>query len=179
MKRIMVSGAFLISVSSAFAYQVRINFDPDINFSCYKTYRLVRSAGVQSLRSQFSNQPMEEPIAGLVEQRLAKARLKPARAGADLIISYGIEVKDYAQKVDLSDGVGPTGLGSGDAVYTATLRSIEERTLVINMVDAKQNHLVFEGKSIQTISSRPEKNAKKLAKAVSEILDQYPPRPYR
>jgi hypothetical protein len=48
--------------------------------------------------------------------------------------------------------------------------------LVIDMVDAKQ-HLVFEGILTQTVSSRPEKNAKKLAKAVSEVLDKYPPRP--
>jgi len=58
----------------------------------------------------------------------------------------------------------------------ATVRVIREGTLVIDMVDAKQ-HLVFEGILTQTISSRPEKNVKKLAKAVSEVLDKYPPRP--
>ena len=176
MKRIMVLGALLISVSSGFAYQVQVNFDPAIHFSCYKTYRLVHSTAAQSLRALSPNRLMEERIAGFIEERLATAGLKRVTTGADLMISYRIHVKDYPQNINLSDGVGPTGLGWGDAVYTATVRIIRERTLVIDMVDAKQ-HLVFEGTLTQTISSRPEKDAKKLAKAVSEVLDKYPPRP--
>ena len=37
--------------------------------------------------------------------------------------------------------------------------------------------MVFEGRSNQTISANPGKNAEKLEKAVSEILRAYPPRP--
>jgi hypothetical protein len=174
MKRVIVLGAVLISVSSSFAYQVQVNFDPAIHFSCYKTYRLVHSTADQSLRALSPS--LEERIAGFIEERLATAGLKRVTTSADLMISYRIHVKDYPQNIHLSDGVGPTGLGWGDAVYTATVRMIQEGTLVIDMVDAKQ-HLVFEGMLTQTISSRPEKNAKKLAKAVSEVLDKYPPRP--
>ena len=176
MKRIIVLGALLLSVSSGFAYQVQVNFDPAIHFSRYKTYRLVHSTADQSLRALSPSLIMEERIAGFIEERLATAGLKRVTTNADLMISYRIRVKDYPQNINLSDGVGPTGLGWGDAVYTATARVIREGTLVIDMVDAKQ-HLVFEGMLTQTISSRPEKNAKKLAKAVSEVLDKYPPRP--
>ena len=177
MKRIIVLGALLISVSSGFAYQVQVNFDPAIHFSCYKTYRLVPSTAAPSIRVLSPNRLMEEErIPGFIEERLATAGLKRVTTGADLMISYRIRVKDYPQSINLSDGVGPTGLGWGDAVYTATARINREGTLVIDMVDAKQ-HLVFEGILTQTISSRPEKNAKKLAKAVSEIFDKYPPRP--
>jgi hypothetical protein len=175
MKRIMVLGLLLISVSSGLAYQVQVNFDPAIHFSGYKTYRLVPIAA-QSLRALPPNRLMEERIAGFIEERLATTGLKRVTTAADLMISYRIDIKDYPQNINLSDGVGPTGLGWGDAVYTATVRIIRERTLVIDMVDAKQ-HLVFEGILTQTISSRPEKNAKRLAKAVSEVLDKYPPRP--
>jgi len=176
MKRIIALGALVISMSSGFAYQVQVNFDPAIHFSCYKTYRLVHSTADQSLRALSPNRLIEERIAGFIEERLATAGLKRVTTGADLMISYRIHVKDYPQNINLSDGVGPTGLGSGGAVYTATVRIIREGTLVIEMVDAKE-HLVFEGILTKTISSRPEKNAKKLAKAVSEVLDKYPPRP--
>jgi hypothetical protein len=44
------------------------------------------------------------------------------------------------------------------------------------MVDAKQNQLVFQGTSTQAVSTRPERNSKKLAKAVNEIFEKYPPR---
>lgn len=175
MKRIIVLGALLISVSSGFAYQVQVNFDPAIHFSRYKTYRLADSTAAQSVRALSPNRLTEERIAGFIEGRLATAGLKRVTTGADLVISCRIIVRDYPQRINLSDGVGPTGLGWGDAAYT-TVRVIREETLVIDMVDSKQR-LVFEGILTQTMSSRPERNAKKLAKAVSEVLDKYPPRP--
>ena len=175
MKRIIVLGALLISVSSGFAYQVQVSFDSAIHFSCYKTYRLADSTAAQSVRALSPNRLTEERIAGLIEERLATAGLKRVTTRADLMISYRILVRDYPQTINLSDGVGPTGLGWGDAAYT-TVRVIREETLVIDMVDSKQR-LVFEGILTQTMSSRPERNAKKLAKAVSEVLDKYPPRP--
>jgi len=73
--------------------------------------------------------------------------------------------------------VGPTGLGSGNVVYTAILRTIYEWTLAVNVVDAKRNHVVFEGKLSLTTSSTAERNAKKLTKGFHEILANYPPRP--
>jgi hypothetical protein len=42
-------------------------------------------------------------------------------------------------------------------------------------VDANQKRLVFEGTSTQTISSRPERNTRRLTRAVNEIFEKYPP----
>ena len=109
MKRIMVLGALLISVSSGFAYQVQVTFDPAIHFSSYKTYRLVQSTAAQSLRALSPNRLMEERIAGFIEERLATTGLKRVTKAEDLMISYRIDIKDYPQNINLSDGVGPTG----------------------------------------------------------------------
>jgi hypothetical protein len=76
MRESRVLGALLISVSSGFAYQVQVNFDPAIHFSSYKTYRLVQSTAAQSLRALSPNRLMEERIAGFIEERLATAGLK-------------------------------------------------------------------------------------------------------
>ena len=177
MKRNVRLGAILISVSSGFAYQVQVNFDPAIHFSRYKTYSLLHSTPARSPQALSPNRLMQELIADFIEERLANVGLKEVTTGADLVVSYRIHVKDDPQKINLSDGVGPTGLGWGDAVYSSTVRIIREGTLVIDMVDEKQNHLVFEGILTQTMSSRPEKNVKKMAKAVSEVINKYPPRP--
>lgn len=109
MKRIMVLGPLLISVSSGFASQVQVNFDPAIHFSGYKTYRLVHSTAAQSLRVLPPNRLMEERIAGLIEERLATTGLKRVTTAADLMISYRIDIKDYPQNINLSDGVGRRG----------------------------------------------------------------------
>jgi hypothetical protein len=173
MNRSMVLGTLLISLWPGFAYQVRVNFDPEAHFARYKTYRLVHSTGAQSAPLLFPDQL----IAGFVEERLAARGLKRVTPGADLLISYRFVVAEYPRKINLSDGVGPTGLGWGDTTYTALVRPIQEGTLVIDMVDARKNHIVFEGISSLTVSSSPQKNTKKLAGIVREILESFPPRP--
>jgi hypothetical protein len=49
--------------------------------------------------------------------------------------------------------------------------------LVVDMMDAHRQKLVFEGTSTQMVSSKPEKNTRKLAKAVTEVFARYPPQP--
>jgi hypothetical protein len=44
------------------------------------------------------------------------------------------------------------------------------------MSDARQKQLVFQGVSTATISSRAEKNAKRLQKGINEMFEKYPPR---
>jgi hypothetical protein len=52
-----------------------------------------------------------------------------------------------------------------------------EGVLVVDMVDTHRQKVVFQGTSSQSVSSRPEKNNRKLAKAVSEVFAKYPPQP--
>jgi hypothetical protein len=177
MNRIMVLGALVIAVSPGFAHTVRVDFDRGIHFSCYKTYSWVHSGDARSSQWLFPNQLMEERIGSFIEEALGARGLKRVATGGDLLISYRINVTEYPQVIAFSDGVGPVGLGWGSPFYTATVQAIYEGTLVIDMMDAKQKRLVFQGTSAQTISSRPEKNTKKLAKAINLIFAKYPPRP--
>jgi len=175
MSRIALLATFLIGSVCAFTFPLQVNFDRAVNFSRYKTYRLVQPAGAPSGPAFLVG--VQERIPGWVEERLAAQGLKPVAAGGDLVVSYSIRVTEHSQRINLSDGVGPTGLGSGNVVYTAILRTIYEWTLAVNVVDAKRNHVVFEGKLSLTTSSTAERNAKKLTKGFHEILANYPPRP--
>jgi hypothetical protein len=44
------------------------------------------------------------------------------------------------------------------------------------MTDARQKLLVFQGVSTDTISSKAEKNTKRLQKGICEMFEKYPPR---
>jgi hypothetical protein len=48
-------------------------------------------------------------------------------------------------------------------------------TLVVDMFDAKSKNLVFRGTAEDELSDNPEKNAKKLEKASSKMLKNFPP----
>ena len=48
-------------------------------------------------------------------------------------------------------------------------------TLVVDLFDAKTKQLMFRGSAQDEISDKPEKNAKKLAKASDKLFKDFPP----
>jgi hypothetical protein len=156
-----------------FASQVRVDFDHGVHFSGYKTYSWAPDPAQDVL---FPNQIMRERIACDIEEALAAKGLKRVASGGDLLVKYGVAVKEVPQFTTFYNGPGwGWGWGWSGGLSTTTVQTIYEGTLVLNMVDAHRKQLVFEGTSTQTISSKPEKNTRKLAKAVNEIFEKYPP----
>jgi hypothetical protein len=175
MNRIMLV-ALAIALTPALAHKIRVDFDHNTHFSSYKTYRWVPAADAQASQTQFPNQLMDERVVSFIDQALVARGLKRVTTGGDLLISYHVKVTEQPQYITYDDGPG-WGWGWGSGFATTTVQIIYLGTLVIDMVDEHQKQLVFQGTSTQTISSRPEKNTKKLAKAVNEVFERYPPRP--
>jgi hypothetical protein len=179
MNRVMVLLALACAVSPLTAHRVRIDFDHRGNFSQYKTYRWVQPAVLRPPGEVFPNQLMRERIVGFIEEALAARHLTRVQTGGDLLVSYDMNVSQQAQFTTFTDAFGPGwgwGWGGGTAVSTTVPQVILTGTLVVNMTDARKQQLLFQGVSSQTLSSRPEKNTKRLAKAVNEIFEKYPPR---
>jgi hypothetical protein len=93
-----------------------------------------------------------------------------------------VDVKEQPVFTTISSGMGPGwgwgwGWGWDDGIATTTVQTIYLGTLVVDLVDAHRKQLVFQGTSTQTISSRPERNTKRLAEAVNRVFEKYPPRP--
>ena len=183
MKRTIVLWAMLFAVSPGFAYKTRVDFDHGTHFSSYKTYSWADSADGAPQEALFPNQLMRERVASYIEEALAARGFKRVPAGGDLLISYRINVTQEPVYTTFSNGFGPGwggwdsgwGSGWGSGFSTTTVQSYYEGTVVINMVDANHQKLVFQGASSQDISSRAEKNTKRLCKAVNEIFEKYPP----
>jgi len=181
MSRIVMVLALACAASPGDAHKVRVDFDHTATFGHYKTYRLVQPA--QAGASSFPNQLMQERIAGCIEEALAARGLKRTDGAEDLQITYRIEVTEQPQYTTFIDGGGPGwwgwngGWGGGTGFATTTVQTTYEGALVIDIMDAHQKRLVFQGISTHTIRSRPEKNTKTLTKAVSEVFEKFPPRP--
>jgi hypothetical protein len=119
---------------------------------------------------------MRERIAGFIEEALAARGLKRVESGGDLLVSYQVKVTEEPIYTTFSDGTGPGwGWGWGSGISTTTTEVIYQGTLVVDMWDSHHQQLLFQGTSTQLISSKPAKNTKRLAKAVREILEKYPP----
>jgi hypothetical protein len=173
MREIAISLALVCTALPGLASQVRVDFDHGVHFSGYKTYSWAPDPAQDVL---FPNQIMSERIAGDIEEALAAKGLKRVASGGDLLVSYGVAVKEVPQFTTFYDGPGwGWGWGWPGGFATTTVQTIYEGTLVLNMVDARRKQLVFQGTSTETISSRPAKNTRKMAKAVNEIFEKYPP----
>lgn len=178
MNRVFVLVAIACTMSSGFAHRVRVDFDHATHFSGYKTYRWVHSADIPSPEGQFPNQLMQERVVGFIDEALSARGFKRVTTGGDLLVNWGINVTELPQFTTFSNGAGPGwGWGWGSGFSTTNVQISYEGTLVIDIVDPQKKQLVFQGTSAQAISSRPEKNTKKLAKAVNEVFEKYPPRP--
>lgn len=178
MRPILLIGALVCAASPGLAHKIRVDFDHGIHFSRYKTYRWMDSPAAPPQEALFPNQLMRERISGLIEEAMGARGFKRVTMGGDLLIGYGVQVTEHPEFITFYDGAGPGwGWGWGTGFSTTTVQTIYEGTLVVDMVDANQKKLVFQGTSTQTISSRPERNTRKLAKAVNEIFEKYPPQP--
>ena len=194
MSRIMVLFVLASTASPGFAQRVRVDYDHGCTFSHYKTYRWVDAQKAQSSDMQFPNQLMQERILGFVEESLAAKQFTRVETGGDLLVGYVIKVSAKPQFTTFTDAMGPgwgwggwSGYGPGccgwgwggdwgSAFSTTTIQTTWVATLTVSMTDALQRQLVFQGVSTDTISSKAEKNTKRLQKGISEIFDKYPPR---
>jgi hypothetical protein len=125
---------------------------------------------------------MEQRIMRFIDEALAARGFNRVSTGGDLLVSYTTKVTEEQQLNTFWDGVGP-GWGWGSAwgwnsgFSTTTIETIYHGTLIVDMVDANRKKLVFQGIATDTISSKPQKNTQRYARAVSEIFEHYPPQP--
>ncbi len=174
MNRIVASLVLAFAISPVAAQKVRVDFDHSNDFSHYQTYRW---AG--PLTGDDLNQLMQERVVGFIEEALSARRLKRVKTGGDLVISANVSVRreDVFTTFSNSTGFGwGWDAGWGSAISTTTVQPIFRGTVTVDLVDARRNQLVFQGVSTSSLSSRPARNTKRLAKSVNGIFEKYPPR---
>jgi|SRR5581483_1287662 len=159
-----------LCVISLEAQRAHVDYDHACDFSVYKTYHWTAPAEEQPL-----NQLMMQRLTGFVEEAMGAKRLKLIETGGDLLVRYQMSLTQQEQYTTYADTIGP-GWGWGSAFSTTTVNPVLLGTLTVDVIDAKRNRLIFQGVSTLTVSSRPEKNTKRLAKAVNGIFEKYPPR---
>lgn len=182
MKRFLnvISVVLLIGLGTAFAQDVRYNFDKDTDFAKFKTYKWVAikdAAMVSDL--------VDKQIKSAVDTVLASKGLsKVEEDNADLYIGYQPAVGSEKQFNSYSTGWG-YGPGWGGGWYggagsTSTYGSTEtiyKGQLALDMYNSAGHDLVWRGVVSKTIDpkAKPEKQQKNLAKAVRKLLKDYPP----
>jgi hypothetical protein len=189
MSRTMMLLALVSAVSTGVAQKVRVDYDHKCDYSHYKTYRWVGLQRASSSDVQFPNQLMQQRIVSFVEQALAAKRFTRVETGADLLVSYDLNVTPEPQLTTFTDVAGPLGgwggwgwggwgvcCGWGSGFSTTTAQTYWSGTLVVSLTDSHQKQLIFQGVSTDMISSRARKNTKRFQKGIEEMFEKYPPK---
>ena len=172
----------LASAVTAFAQDVRYNFDKQADFSQFKTYKWVTLKGAQAP----PNELVDMQIKAAVDAELAMKGLKRTDADtADLYVGYQSAVNTEKQytSFDTGWGYGPGWYGGGwyggggTSTTTGQTSTIYVGQIAVDMYQPGQKALVWRGVASKTLdtNAKPEKQQKNLAKAMTKLFKNYPP----
>lgn len=158
---------------------VRTDFDRDVDFSGYRSFAWLapplRETPERAADPFTANSLLDKRVRRAVEQELERRGLPSApEEQADLRVDYRLL---YSEKL-VTQG---TRIGSiyrrGPAFYDDVdvhVSQVPEATLVLDLIDARSEQLVWRGWSTRRDHDR-NLDENEIARAVAEILRRYPP----
>jgi len=154
----------------ALAQKVETDYDHSANFSQYRTY---------SWRHVHATDPFfQGRIREAVDRELQAKGWQQVPSGGDVTLTAVAIKRNRKECTTFYDGLGPGWRwhGWGTGMATTTVEDIPVGTLVVDIYDTGSQHLVWRGLAHDQLSKKPEKNTKKLQKAVDKLFDKFPPR---
>jgi hypothetical protein len=152
---------------------VRTDYDHKADFSKYHTYSWI---GVKS-----GNPLWQDRITSAVDSALSAKGWTKVASGGDAAVSAFGHVTEQDTLQTFYDGFPGWGWRAGwwgmGGMGTATTQVIPERVgnLTVDIFDANTKQLIFRGEASDAVSDHPEKNEKKMEKAVDEMFKKFPP----
>jgi len=172
-----------VAPSVALGQKINVDWEPGANFLLYRTYAWGECGDPGELRL------WQPRIMQDIESQLAARGFRKAPPGQqpDVIISYRSDVEERASFVEYDYGYGP-GWGLGPALGwgpswgwdwnggPVTVEPVVEQKfeLTVEIVDARQNQLLWRGDATDNLSHKPEKTARRLRRAVEKLFRNYP-----
>ena len=174
-RTLAVAAALSLVGAGAFAQDVKVDFDKAADFTKYKTFAI-------KLGTSWNNPLGEKRVLAEIQQGLTEKgwthTTDDAKADA-VVVLHGATEKQKSLNTFYSGGYGGYGWrggwGGGMSSSTTTVDEYTVGTLVVDIFDAKTKALVYRGTASDEISNKPEKNAKKLAKASDKLFKDFPP----
>ena len=172
--RSLASSLFLITLLAwtTPAQKVSVDYDRNADFSRYRTYAFLES------KNPASSQLWCERVLDNIQLKLAVKGLLPAKAGesVDLFIVYNAGIREQTAIEGYNYNYGPGWRWSWNDAHSQMYPVLEERdTLVIDLVDARRNRLVWRGVATDTLFEKSDK-LKRVDKATERMFAKYPPK---
>ena len=172
MQTLAVAAAFTVVGTVAVAQDVKVDFDKAANFSTIKTFSV-------KVGTDWGNPLSENRVVAEIEEALTGKGWTKAESPDALVVLHGATTVKKDLHTFYSGGYGGYGWrgygGGGMGSSSTTVSEFTVGTLVVDIFDAKSKALLFRGTASDELSDKPDKNAKKLAKASDKMFKDFPP----
>ena len=150
---------------------VKTDFDPDIDFTSYKTFAWLNIDSRQGEGTYANVELVDQRIKRAVDEQLTDFGYTRANnESPDFLVAYYTITNDKERAADY----GYRYFGHSHRVNDVQVYQYDQGTLIIDIVDRKLNQLIWRGWSSQSLDNiNPTEN--QIQKAVSQILNQFPP----
>jgi hypothetical protein len=160
-------GLFILVSGLAFG-KVRIDYDHGVNFYKYRTYKWVQEPSPK-------NPFMKERLIKAIDAQLMAKGFEPSDCEACLAVSAKFTTEEQ-QTLNTYYSGGGWGWGWGGSGWATTyVETREVGTLVVDLLDARTKKPLWRGVATHTVSSKPEKAAKKFREEIEEMFEKFPP----
>ncbi len=183
-KTLLVAALPVFLLAGASAQKVSTDYDHSANFQQYHTFSIYKL--------QASNPLVEQRLRDDLTRDLTARGLQMVPQGGDLSIT-AIGSRGSQQEYNtFYDGLGGGGYGwggrgfgrfggggfgggfGGEGISDTSVINIPVGTLVVDVYDGSKHQLLFRGMASETLSSKEDKNSKKLQQSVDKIFAKYP-----
>jgi hypothetical protein len=162
----------LFPVASAYillAAKITTDYNHSMDLSQYHTYSWLEVKAGDPL--------WPDRIRAAVDSQLASKGWNKVPMGDASVAAFGsTREQPRLQTFYTGFGGGWRWRGFSDGISETTVDATPIGTLVVDIFDTTTKKLVWRGVSSEALSDKPEKNEKKLEKAVGEMFKHFPPK---
>jgi len=169
--KLLSAACLMLASAVAFGQKVSYDFDKSADFTHYKTYAWVDRGG--DLKDELNHRRV---VNAIDVQMASKGMKKVAPEKADILIDYTTNFSRSLNVSGYSSGFGGLRF-AGSRTGSARADDVVVATLVVSVVDAKTNGIVWRGIATKDVDmgASPEKREKNINKAAEKLFKNYPP----
>ncbi len=158
-----------LTMSSGLAQKVNEDWDREVNFADYQTYMWKQGTPTP-------NPLMDQRVISAIESELSAKGIHKVESNPDMYVTYHASIHQNQQYVTDNFGYGyGRGWGGGMGSSTTRTYTYTKGTLVVDLWSAQGKKLLGRGTATDTLSDKPEKNSKKIHKAMEKLFKKFPP----
>ncbi|MFT4611332.1 MAG: hypothetical protein ACJA1H_000624 [Glaciecola sp.] len=169
----------ILAITSCSSVKVAADYDKEANFDDFKTFAFFKT-GID--KAEISDLDKRRILRAIESELLAQGYTKSEKP--DLLVSIFTKSQQRVDVYNNNWGVGGWGWGGygrwgmggvGGWNQQPSVSTRSEGTLFIDLIDAKEKELVWQGMGTGYISQNVEKKDERIKEFVSKVMEKFPP----